>query len=176
MTPIHKEDDKFVYINRDETTPDNLVELKTYLATNGKGLKNLNDDKELRIQDTLNIGLNVRVRYARPVLTKGMIISAIRACDVPTVANIAKACGFKYETVRKRIDRYELWGLIEQIRIESIDQVEDKLLSLAKDGDVRAIKLYLEARAKSRGYGAAKDIPKQDVNVKITFDTPSEVK
>jgi hypothetical protein len=178
---IIKDDGLFVYINKEDATPANLIGLKQYLApTPAKKIKDIKDGVIYRILSMPNRKTGISFLCLRrsanaPKLNKAVLRRAILSLRTPTVAEVARIVDCPYVTTQRYIDKYNLKPLIERVRTQAIDFVEDKLVALAQEGNVPAIKLYLEAKGKDRGYGGGEKAVNTDLSVKIVFEDPKEI-
>lgn len=171
MIDIIREDDKYVYIHGNDSNPENLIDLKKYCKLYDKWIWDIDADSRKLITITPNVG-HTLIPPRKPQFSRAEIRRAILSCDKPTTVTLGRALGVSTVTAHKYVERYDLQPLMDTVRIESIDKVENKLIQLAEEGNVRAIKLFLEAQAKNRGYGTNQPVIDTNVNVKLVFEDP----
>jgi len=172
MYNIIKEDDEYLYINASEATQDGLVWLKDHCKAIGKKLWDLESDSRKYITYCPNSHYFLRsptqLRHSKAEVRRAILIA-----DKPSALTIGKALGVSTFTANRYIEKYNLRPLMDKVRMDTIDKVENKLVQVALDeGDVRAMKLYLDAHAKDRGYGGNKPTVDANINVKLVFEDP----
>ena len=85
-------------------------------------------------------------------------------CNLSKTADDMK---LSYGQLRDIVDRNEdLSARLHECRESLIDIVEDELVVLAQQGNLQAIKFFLEHRAPHRGYGKSIDINTISIDVK----------
>ena len=88
-------------------------------------------------------------RYTDEQLTQALIKNH------GNITKTARDLGYCPSAIYRRLEQCpEILDILELTRKIAIDKVEDILFEMCERGDMRAIKLFLEARAKDRGYGS----------------------
>jgi hypothetical protein len=137
-----------------------------------KQIKDIKSGNLLSMTTTPNVGLVLRNKIPKPKISRAMLKKAILSCDMPTQSSIARALNCNYMTAKKYLDKYEMHSLMDKRRLEAVDTVEDKLLEIAKEGNIKAIETFLAAN--SERYSKKNAPSTADVAVKIVFDTPND--
>lgn len=86
------------------------------------------------------------------------------------VSTISLETGLSTRVIKQRVLKNKaLQEIMETIDDTALDAVEEKLLELAKYGDMDAIKFFLKGRGKERGYGDSLSIGGGKGNLSISF-------
>lgn len=174
MINFIKEDENYLYVNKSESTPENLKGVSEYCKEVNKKLIDLENNEHVYISKhpkTRHLFLKPS-KKAR--FNKSEVKQVVIDNNITNATQLKKALKVSITTAITYIEKYNLKPIMDKIRIETIDVVEDKLYTLAKNGDVKAIKMYLEAKAKDRGYGNNQNTVDANVNVKLVFEDIKE--
>ena len=80
------------------------------------------------------------------------VIAALIFCG-GILADVGRILGRRRTSIKEVIDKdADLWELFQEIKEESVDQIESVIFNAAKDGDVPAGKFILQTIGKERGY------------------------
>lgn len=168
QAPIHKETDTHLYIRKSEGSAPFWKDLSVYAKAIGKKIWDMDEDVESFILKNPKHGYGL-VRKRRIRISKEELEYTINHTLEPSQHKLARILGIHRNTISRLINKYNLQPLIDAQLLYTIEQVENKLITMAKDGDIKAIKLFLEAKAKKQGYGAGNAIPDANLNVKLVF-------
>lgn len=171
VIPIIKQEEGFLYINRTDCSPTNLIALQDRVKAEELTLMDAVTNEKLRIRFTPNAGLTIGVFGKRRMVSADEIIKIIKKMSFPTPTKIANVLGIRYNAIKKYMELYKLYPAMEEQRKQSVEMIEDTLVSLAKDGNLKAIETFLSANYPEK-YGKTRTAVTSDISVKIQFDEP----
>lgn len=87
----------------------------------------------------------------RTVFSKEQVVRALEKCK-GNLRQTAVSLGITWQTLKNYIDRWKLDQTLFDIKEQTIDYVEGKLMSAISKENVRAIQFYLVTQATHRGY------------------------
>jgi len=87
----------------------------------------------------------------RTVFSKEQVVRALEKCK-GNLRQTAASLGITWQTLKNYIDRWKLDQTLFDIKEQTIDYVEGKLMSAISKENVRAIQFYLVTQATHRGY------------------------